>query len=470
MSNLPAQILVEPLTGPFDATGAAAPFVPGSKSLTNRALMLAAVAKGTSTLKGVLFSDDSRRMLEALAALGYKLEIGEAARTVVVHGADGRMHSAAKNSPTELFLGNAGTATRFLTAGVCLAETGREFVITGIARMLERPIGELVEPLRELGADIAYLGEEGFPPVKVTGAGSLAGGRLRMKPTLSSQFISALLQIGPLCEGGLAIAFDGPVTSLPYVKMTVELMRLFGAKVETDADYREIRVQAGGYVGRELLIEPDASNASYAMGLAAVMPGAATEIVGLSADSLQGDAAFAHELELMGANVVYGQNSITVRGGKKLNGIDRDFNAIPDMVQTAAVVALFADGPTRFRNVGNLRVKETDRMEALRVELSKLGATVTVMGDDLVVEPYGNGVLVNRAVGSDSAGYGEPLSKENPVVIQTYDDHRMAMSFTVAGLKHPGVIIDDPTCVNKTFPSFFQEIQTLRGTQRQNQV
>ncbi len=433
--------------------------------------MLAALADGKTTLKHVLFSDDSQRMLDALQTLGFDLDINTQDRTVTITGLDGTFPPPpSATEPTELFLGNAGTATRFLTAAVCLAQPGSQYIITGIPRMLERPIGELVAPLRQLGADITNLGEEGFPPLLIKGIGQLPGGIISMKPTLSSQFITALLQIGPLCKNGITLNFDGPITSLPYVKMTLDLMAIFGAEIEHDPNWQTITVKPASYKPTNWLVEPDASNASYALAMAAVLPHATTEIKGLNTNSMQGDAAFAHQLAKMGAKVQYLENSIIVTGTDQLTGIDEDFNDIPDMVQTIAVVALFANGLTRIRNVGNLRVKETDRMEALHIELSKLGATVTIAGDDLIIEPPADNILINHTVPKDHPNFGKPLTEQNTVVIDTYDDHRMAMSFAIAGIKHPGIIIDDPACVNKTFPSFFDELETLRKAQRQTRV
>ena len=464
MGHLPERYEVQPLERPFDGTGERSPHVPGSKSLTNRALLLAALGDGQTVLNGVLFSDDTERMLEALGTLGFELEIDRVKARVVVKGCSGRLPG--HEGRTELFLGNAGTATRFMTAAMPLADGG-EYVITGIERMKERPIGELVEPLREMGAEIEYLGNEGYPPVLVKGMGKLKGGVVKMRPTLSSQYISALLQVGLYCEEGLVMEFEGGITSLPYVKMTVELMRRFGGEVEVNGDWSRIEVRRGMYgVNGEVNIEPDASNASYAMGAAAIS-GSVVEIKHLNAESLQGDAAFARELGEMGAKVEYGENSIVVRGTGTLKGIDADFNAIPDMVQTIAVVALFAEGKTTIRDVGNLRVKETDRLAALENELSKLGAKVIIEGDDITIEPSDERLLVNTACGREEKGYKKPISGDNQVVIETYDDHRMAMSFAMAGLMQAGIVIDDPACVYKTYPTYFEELERLSAAQRQ---
>ncbi|QDU34116.1 3-phosphoshikimate 1-carboxyvinyltransferase [Poriferisphaera corsica] len=458
---LPDRLMIVPFSKPFDATGDRAVIIPGSKSLTNRALLLAALADGETTLRGVLFSDDTERMLEGLASLGFQVGIDREKCIVNVKGCNGQMPKRSEQD-VELFLGNAGTATRFMTAAMTLASENTSAIITGIPRMLERPIGELVEPLRQLGAKIEYLGEEGYPPIRVHGLGKgiMRGGDLVMKPTVSSQYLSALLQIGPYLHEGLTMIFDGPVTSLPYVKMTVELMRQFGAKIDTTDDWSIISVKPGGYQGNTKDIEPDASNASYAMGMAAATQDAIVEIKHLSENSLQGDAAFAKELAKMGADVQYLDDAIIVRGTGKLKGIDADFNAIPDMVQTIAVVALFAKGETTIRDVGNLRIKETDRMAALKNELTKLGATVKIVGDDITIIPPDQNKLKHPN--------GQPITESNPAVIETYDDHRMAMSFAIAGTKQVGVVIDDPACVNKTFPTYFEQLSQLNtAAQRQ---
>jgi len=433
---------------PFDVTLRP----PGSKSLTNRALLLAALAKGTSKLTGVLFADDTRRMLEALETLGFKLVIDENARTVILKGKHGSIPSAAG----QLHLGNAGTATRFLTAALCLGLG--EYVVDGIPRMRERPIGELVEPLLELGADIEYLGEPGFPPLKIIAEPpGMNGGLLELTPTLSSQFISALLMIGPYLHNGLEIEFDGPVTSLPYVKMTLNLMKQFGAKFEADTGYRAVHVPAGGYQSYDYPIEPDASNASYFLAAAAVVPGSRCTIEGLGSRSLQGDAEFCDVLGRMGCGVDQKLDATTITApadGVLLRGIDVDLNDMPDMAQTLAVVALFADRPTTIRNVGNLRVKETDRIAALENELVKLGASVTTIEDDITITPPAGGVAAALAAAGGAR-------------IDTYDDHRMAMAFAVAGLGASGetgaqVCINDPSCVEKTFPDFFEFLDKLR--------
>ncbi len=440
--SLPDPLPIQPLTFPFDLT---IEDLPGSKSLTNRALLLAALADGKSTLTGVLFSDDSRVMLDALARLGFNLQIDESSRTVTITGQGGRLPV----DSAELFLGNAGTATRFLTAACCLGQG--PYTIDGIPRMRERPIGELVNPLRQLGANIQYNLNENCPPITIS-AESIASSSLSMAPTLSSQFISALLQIAPCLPEGLVINFKGPITSLPYVKMTLRLMQAFGAQIKHDSDYRSIKIiHTNSYQPQSLHIEPDASNASYFLAAAALSPGSHLKISGLGSDSLQGDVRFVNVLQEMGAAVSITPNTIDITGPPQLAGIDINLNDMPDMAQTLAVIALFAAGPTTIRDIGNLRVKETDRLAALHNELSKLGAAVEIAGDDLHIIP--------PRLPTDGAGGRNVLPEAD---IDTYDDHRMAMSFAVAALNSPGIRINDPACVNKTFPDFFQYLNRLR--------
>lgn len=416
---------------------------PGSKSLTNRALLLAALSAGAVTLDGVLFADDTRRMLEALTQLGFTLDIDEPNQRVVVHGQSGKIPAKA----AELNLGNAGTAIRFLTAALCLGKG--TYTLDGIARMRQRPIGELVDPLRELGADIEYLGEEGFPPLKIKSKGKLTGGAVTLKPTLSSQFISALLMAAPGTERGITITFDGEITSLPYIKMSLKLMEYFGVGSAWGGPRNNaVRVTPETYKARSYAIEPDASNASYFLAAAAAVPGSSCTITNLGSESVQGDAEFCDVLGLMGCGVVQRLNATTVSApaSGKLRGVDVRLHRMPDMAQTLAALALFADGPTRIRKIGNLRVKETDRLAALETELTKLGAEVRIKGDDLlIVPPLGNTLT--------------------PAAVDTYDDHRMAMSFSIVGLASPAgtVRINDPSCVNKTYPEFWNDLQKLQA-------
>ena len=433
-------ILIQPAK-PFDITLSP----PGSKSLTNRALLIAALADGETVLDGVLFADDSRRMLEALQTLGFELNIDEDAKLVTVQGKGGKVPSR----EAELNLGNAGTAMRFLTAALCLGQGS--YTLDGIPRMRERPIGELVEPLRQLGAEIDYLAEEGFPPLKINDSPYFEGGFITLEPTLSSQFISALLIAAPCTPRGVTLTFDGPITSLPYIKMTLKLMKHFGVKHEWGGPKKNaVRVTAAEYKAKAYTIEPDASNASYFLAAAAAVPGSSCTINHLGSESVQGDADFCMVLGLMGCNVDQRTHTTTITAptSGRLKGVDVRLNQMPDMAQTLAALAILADGPTRIRKVGNLRVKETDRMEAIRVELTKLGAQVELRGDDILITPPAGNTLT-------------------PAAVDTYDDHRMAMAFSVIGLAAPAgtVTINDPDCVNKTYPNYWDDLQKLHDAQ-----
>ena len=430
-------LLIEPLNKPFSVSLCP----PGSKSLTNRTVLLAALSSGTCELSGLLVADDTNRMRDALIALGIDWQ-ATSPTTAIITGNSGTF----PKGEAQLFLGNAGTATRFLTAACCLGQGVR--TIDGIPRMRERPIEQLVDPLRELGADIQYTGNDGFPPLAIK-AGQLHGGNITLKPTLSSQYISALLQIAPYLTGGLTIHFDGQPISIPYITMTLSLMHRFGIETDVAQGFASITVPEGVYQPVKLHVEPDASNASYFLAAAAITPGSQCTVEGLGFRSVQGDAGFAEVLQLMGASVICEPNSITVIAppeGEKLIGIDIDLNHMPDMAQTLATVAYFADGSTTIRNVGNLRVKETDRMTAIQVELMKLGAEVDIEGDDLIITPPTDPMI----------------HADETVTIHTYDDHRMAMSFAIIGLRKPGVVLEDPSCVNKTFPDFYDYLNLLR--------
>ncbi|MGB0767394.1 MAG: 3-phosphoshikimate 1-carboxyvinyltransferase [Phycisphaeraceae bacterium] len=436
-------IQIQPVK-PFDLTLSP----PGSKSLTNRALLIAALAEGRTTLDGVLFADDTRRMLDALQTLGFELDIDEAAKRVAVDGRAGSIPS----DHAELHLGNAGTAMRFLTAALCLGHG--TYSLDGIERMRERPIGELVEPLRQLGAQIEYLGQDGYPPLKISDSAYFEGGFVTLKPTLSSQFISALLIAGPCTPRGVTLTFDGPITSLPYIKMTLRLMKHFGVTYEWGGPKKNaVRVTANAYRARDYTIEPDASNASYFLAAAAAVPGSRCTIEHLGGESVQGDAEFCSILGLMGCGVDQRTHQTTVAApaNGRLKGVDVKLNQMPDMAQTLAALAILADGPTTIRKVGNLRVKETDRMEAIRVELTKLGATVELRGDDIHIKPPPKA----------TDGPGNAIT---PASVDTYDDHRMAMAFSVIGLAAPPgtVTINDPDCVNKTYPNYWEDLQKIQ--------
>lgn len=427
-------VRLDPITKPFDIRFAP----PGSKSLTNRALVMAALADGVSELRNVLFADDTLVMLDSLARLGFRTIIDRDAKTVHVHGNGGRI--PAKSA--DLFVGNSGTTVRFLTA-LCTLGKGT-YTLDGVARMRQRPIGPLVGMLRNLGARIDYTLAEGFPPLKIE-ADSLAGGITRFGSESSSQYLSALLMSAPYARIEVRVLLEPKQTSWPYVEMTMRQMDQFHllTELERDPDTREpksIAVPQGKYRAIQYDIEPDASNASYFLALAAIHPGAKMCIEGLGHHSLQGDAAFDTVLKRMGAAVHKASNHIVVEGTDELDGIDVDMSPMPDCAQTLGVVALFANGPTTLRGLHTLRVKETDRIAALQNELTKLGAKVDVVDDVMTIHP--------------------PKSI-TPARITTYDDHRMAMSFAVAATKAPGIEIADAECVNKTYPEFFDDLRRL---------
>ena len=432
-------LTLHPPGKPFDA--AITP--PGSKSLTNRALVLAALAGGgVSTLSNVLFADDTLVMMECLSRLGFRLEIDRAGHVVHVHGRGGRI----ERDHADLFCGNSGTTIRFVTA-LCALGRGK-FNLDGIPRMRQRPIAELVDLLRHLGARVEYVLENGFPPVDVLADG-LPGGIVRSGGGKSSQFLSAVLQVAPYARNEVQVDLDGPQTSWPYVAMTMRLMDEFGVTPElirdpASGEPRRIHVPHGRpYAATDYAVEPDASNATYFLAAAAISPGSKVLVNHLTKQSLQGDVGFADVLRQMGAGVRYDRDGITITGADELEGVDVDLSTMPDTAQTLAVAALFANGPTTIRGLHTLRVKETDRIAALVRELTKLGAEVEVdAGDAMTIRPP---------------------RRLKPAAIDTYDDHRMAMSFALAGTREPGVRINDPACVNKTYPRYFDDLARVTG-------
>jgi 3-phosphoshikimate 1-carboxyvinyltransferase len=401
--------------------------VPGSKSFTNRALICAALADGESKLVGWLDSEDTRVMIESLGRLG--VEVEERGAALHVRGVGGKF--AIPLHPLDC--GASGTTMRFLTALATLVP-GR-VVLDGSARMRERPIQPLAEALSALGASVHTVA--GCPPVTVQG-GSLPGGEVTIDSSQSSQFLSALLMVAPMSENGVR-ASSKAITSRPYVDMTVDTMRAFGIATETPAE-QTFRVSANQrYRPRTYKIEPDASAATYFFAAAAIT-GGRVKVEGLTVASTQPDVRFVEVLERMGCAVDRGVDSISVRGPRYLHGIDVDLNALPDSALTLAVVACLAHGQTRIRNVWNLRVKETDRMAALECELEKLGANVKTTKTDVIIDPP---------------------ERIKPARIATYEDHRMAMSFAIAGLAVDGIVIENPDCVAKTFPDFFERLSLL---------
>jgi 3-phosphoshikimate 1-carboxyvinyltransferase len=407
--------------------------LPGSKSISNRTLLLAALARGDTALKGLLDADDVDRMLEALRTLGVAVDRQGASRDFTVQGVGG----AFPVKRAALFLGNAGTAFRPLTAALAFSQGSYE--LAGVARMHERPIGDLVDALRAAGAEIRYLGAPGFPPLAIGEGRIRPSARVAVRGEVSSQFVTALLMALPLAAGGV-VDIVGELISRPYVDMTLNLMARFGVVVAREGA-STLRVPAG--VGYEspgaIVVEGDASSASYFLAAGAIA-GGPVRVTGVGLDSIQGDAQFARTLATIGAHVAAGPAWIEVRGTRPLKAIDADFTAMPDAAMTAAVVALFADGRSRLSGIGSWRVKETDRIAAMKTELTKLGAEVEAGPDWLSITPP------HRLL---------------PATIDTYEDHRMAMCFSLAALGGIPVRINDPQCVRKTFPGYFGEFRAL---------
>jgi 3-phosphoshikimate 1-carboxyvinyltransferase len=438
----PERLRIEPLAKPPDATVN----VPGSKSITNRALVLAALAGRGRGCKvcGILRSEDTEVMLSALEALGFRVDVRAEypgwSATVGSAGNDALIPTAA----ADLFVANSGTTMRFLTALVSVGH-GR-YRLDGVPRMRERPIEDLLAALRQLGVQARSELGNGCPPV-VIAANGLNGGLVRIRGDVSSQFLSGLLMVAPLARSATTIEIAGSLVSQPYVAMTVSLMEQFGARIERMGEagfhvpggqvYRAPR--SSQYANQRWFnVEPDASAASYFFGAAAITGGKIT-VMGLNAASLQGDVRLLDLLEQMGCKVLRTTHYLAVEGGP-LRGIDADMNDISDTVMTLAAVACFAEGPTTIRNVAHIRHKESDRLAALAAELRRVGAEVDEFADGLTITP-------------------RPL---HGAEIETYNDHRMAMSMALIGLKVPGVVIKDPGCVAKTYPHFFDDLERLR--------
>jgi 3-phosphoshikimate 1-carboxyvinyltransferase len=407
---------------------------PGSKSITNRALVIAALAEGVSVLRGALASEDTQVMIESLARLGVRVEEADSGCTLRVSGCGGNI----PNRSAELFIGNSGTTVRFLTA--MLAACSGDFRLDGIPRMRERPIADLIATLNQLGGDVRSELNTGCPPVLVRGRG-LAGGSAKIRGDVSSQFLSALLMAAPYARETVNLIVEGVLVSQPYVHMTLGLMRDFGVDVPA-GDLTQFTITGSQkYCGREYDIEPDASAASYFWGAAAITGGEMT-VRGLNKNALQGDVAFVDGLAQMGCEVIEKEDGIQVIG-KKLRGIEIDMNAISDTAQTLGVVALFAEGPTTIRGIAHVRHKETDRIGDLARELRKFGA---------IVDEFDAGLRITPPANDDSF---------RGATIATYNDHRMAMSLALAGLKLPGVVIQNPGCTAKTYPRFFDDLNGL---------
>ena len=420
---------IEPITRPFDAVIE----LPGSKSYSNRALLVAALARGRSEITRALFSDDTRYMQRALDALGVRVRADETSQSFVVDGVDGRFPA----SEATLEIGNAGTAARFLTAAVALGRG--TFVIDGSAAMRKRPIQPLLDGLRALGVDAESREATGCPPVVVRAKG-IAGGRARVRGDVSSQYLSALLMAAPYAARDVELEIEGELVSAPYVTMTLSTMAEFGVRAERDGD-RWFRVPSGQhYAARPYAVEPDASGASYFFAAAAVTGGRVV-VPRLGRRSAQGDLGLLDVLARMGCDVAIDADAITVRGVTPLRAVDADFTRMGDVATTLMAIAPFADGPVTVRGIAQTHYEESDRPVAAATELRRMGLTVDSSWDSVTIHP------------------GPP----QPCEVQTYDDHRIAMSFAVTGLRAPGIRIAGPECVSKTFPEFFDVLGTLRA-------
>jgi 3-phosphoshikimate 1-carboxyvinyltransferase len=436
-SSLPMRIT--PIPYPLNATVR----VPGSKSLTNRALLIAALAMGKTKLTNAVFSDDSRYFANALKTLGFDIELDEAAHEMTVTGLGGKIPAG----QAELFIGNAGTAARFITALLTLGHG--EFIIDGDSRMRERPIGDLVEALTQLGAKLGPANTTNWslvtdhsktsPPLKILAHG-LPGGQTQIAGDISSQFLSALLMVAPYAQSPVEIKLTTDLNSKPYVDMTLGIMKDFGVGIERN-DYSRFIVRPNLYSPiSSYPIESDASAASYFFAAPAIC-GGTVRVENISRNSKQGDNAFLDILQQMGCTVQEADNGILVTGSTELRGIDVDMRDIPDTAQTLAAIAPFASSPTRIRGIVSARLKETDRVHAACTELQRVGVQVEEHEDGMTIYP---------------------CDKFQPADIRTYNDHRMAMAFSLIGLHVDGITIENPSCVSKTFPGYFEVLELLR--------
>ena len=417
--------------------------LPGSKSISNRVLLLSALATGVTRLKGLLDADDTRVMRSALKTLG--VGVDEADGDCVVAGGSGKF----PHSTADLFMGNAGTAIRPLTAA--LAILGGQYRLHGVPRMHERPIGDLVDGLRMVGADVQYEQNEGYPPLRIGHGQIRTDAPIKVRGDVSSQFLTALLMSLPLvARGEICVEVIGELISKPYIDITLKLMHRFGVTVRNEGWQRFYipANQGNPYTSPgTLYVEGDASSASYFLAAGAIGQGP-VRVIGVGDNSIQGDVAFADALKQMGAHVTAGEDWIEVAGvntpNGKLRGIEIDCLAIPDAAMTLAIAALFAEGPTKLTGIASWRVKETDRIKAMATELKKLGAEVVEGEDFIEITP--------------------PLHIKENIEIDTYDDHRMAMCFSLVSLKNIPIIINDPACVNKTFPTYFEVLESIVKT------
>ncbi len=410
--------------------------LPGSKSITNRILLLSAIADGETTIKHALRSDDTHHMIEALKILQVDLTEKENG-DILIQGARGQF----KNKSAEIFLGNAGTAFRPLTAALAFSQG--DYMLSGVPRMHERPIKDLVDALLQLNAAITYLNEEGYPPLRISPSEIIINGSVKIRGDISSQFLTALLMAIPLTKKEVSIEIVGDLISKPYIDITLNLMNRFGVQVKK-IDWQYFVIPgSGGYVSPgEIFVEGDASSASYFLAAGALAGD--IEVKGIGKNSIQGDIKFTEALTLMGAEIQILEGSIKASKASTLQAINLDCNHIPDAAMTLAVLALFAKGTTKLHNIGSWRVKETDRIKAMATELKKLGAEVVEGEDFIEITP--------------------PLHIKENIEIDTYDDHRIAMCFSLVSLKNIPIIINDPACVNKTFPTYFEVLESIVKT------
>jgi 3-phosphoshikimate 1-carboxyvinyltransferase len=409
--------------------------LPGSKSISNRCLLLAALSQGATEIRDLLRSDDTDRMLDALRMLGVDLvETGD--NIWQVRGSGGSF--AVKQA--DLFLGNAGTAFRPLTAALALS--GGSYRLSGVPRMHERPIGDLIDALRQAGATINYLGNSGFPPLQIEPASIMISQPIKVRGDVSSQFLTALLMALPLTGQQAIIEVEGELISKPYIEITLNLMARFGVHVQREGWERFVIPASSRYTSPgTLYVEGDASSASYFL-TAGAIAGGPVRVEGIGRNSIQGDVKFSEALMQMGAHIEFGENWIEARAPSgKLKALDLDCNHIPDAAMTLAIAALFADGPSRLRNIASWRVKETDRLAAMAIELRKVGAIVEEGADYIVITP--------------------PAKLTGGALIDTYDDHRMAMCFSLVALGNTPITINDPGCVAKTFPDYFERFAAI---------
>ena len=423
--SFPEELEVTPLERPPDATIR----VPGSKSVTNRALIIAALADGHSRILNPLFSDDSYWLMDALVRLGIDVRADGERGEVYVSGQSGVI----RTSGTDLFVGNAGTVARFLPPVLALGRG--PYSVDGVPRMRERPVADLVDAMRQLGAAVDYAGKHGRFPLTIRGGG-IPGGEARVSASKSSQFISGLLMAAPYAEAPVTLLAAGR-KEWPYVGITVALMRAFA--VEVDEAHGRFAVDPAFYTARDYEVEPDASGASYFMAAAAVT-GGRVRILGLGSSSPQGDLRFAEVLRDMGCRVEIAPDSVEVIGPDRLQGVEVDMNAFSDTMITLAAISPFATGPTTIENVGHTRLQETDRLSAVATELNRLGMKTQTTSSSIRIIP----------------------NTIKPGVVRTYGDHRMAMAFAITGLVASGIRIGDPGCVTKTFPGYFGALESLR--------